>query len=68
MTSTDAASGASEDWAFGTLGAKYTYVVELRDEGRYGFLLPESQIEATALETFEALKEVGKSLVAEYGA
>ncbi|XP_071784489.1 carboxypeptidase B-like [Asterias amurensis] len=62
-----AASGASEDWAFGTLGAKYTYVVELRDEGRYGFLLPESQIEETALETFEALKEVGRNLVAEYG-
>ncbi|XP_022091295.1 carboxypeptidase B-like [Acanthaster planci] len=62
-----AASGASEDWGFGTLGAKYTYVVELRDEGRYGFLLPEFQIQPTAEETFEAIKELGRSLVAEYG-
>ncbi|XP_038073657.1 carboxypeptidase B-like [Patiria miniata] len=61
-----AASGASEDWGFGTLGAKYTYVVELRDEGRYGFLLPESQIQATAEETFEAIKELCRSMVAEY--
>ncbi|XP_072021623.1 carboxypeptidase B-like [Amphiura filiformis] len=53
------ASGASEDYGYGTLGVKYTYVVELRDEGRYGFSIPERMIEDSGIETFEALKVFG---------
>ena len=34
------ASGASSDWALGVIGAPYAYNLELRDTGRFGFLLP----------------------------
>ncbi len=55
----DPASGASEDYGYGTLGVKYTYVVELRDKGKYGFLIPERMIADSGIETFEALKVFG---------
>jgi len=38
------ASGATDDWAFGKLGATAAYTIELRDKGNHGFLLPEDQI------------------------
>ena len=44
------ASGATDDWAYGALGAKHSYTIELRDTGRYGFLLPEAQIANTVRE------------------
>ncbi|XP_077990849.1 carboxypeptidase B-like [Glandiceps talaboti] len=53
-----ASAGSSLDWAYGVKNVKYSYVLELRDTGEYGFLLPEDQIEPTAIETFEGLKEV----------
>ncbi|KAH3714705.1 carboxypeptidase B-like [Dreissena polymorpha] len=39
-----AAAGGSDDFAKGMAGVKYSYTLELRDNGRYGFLLPESEI------------------------
>ncbi|KAJ8017939.1 Carboxypeptidase A1 [Holothuria leucospilota] len=55
-----AAAGATEDWAYHTLGAKYSYIVELRPEDdNVGFLLPDSQIEPTGEETFERPSAVG---------
>lgn len=36
----DVASGGSDDWAKGGAGIAYSYTVEMRDEGRFGFLLP----------------------------
>ncbi|KAA0194709.1 hypothetical protein HAZT_HAZT010723 [Hyalella azteca] len=45
------ASGATDDWAYGALGAKHAYTIELRDTGHYGFLLPEAQIGSTVRET-----------------
>jgi len=50
------AAGGSEDWTYGSLGVKYSFSVELRDTGRYGFLLPPDQIIPTGEETFEGLK------------
>ncbi|KAL9959742.1 hypothetical protein ACROYT_G033097 [Oculina patagonica] len=50
------AAGGSEDWTYGKLGVEYSFSVELRDEGRYGFLLPANQIIPTGEETFEGLK------------
>ncbi|XP_047475473.1 carboxypeptidase B-like [Penaeus chinensis] len=38
------ASGATDDWAKGVLGVKYTYTLELRDEGKFGFILEPSHI------------------------
>ncbi|XP_072042393.1 carboxypeptidase B-like [Amphiura filiformis] len=52
-------SGVSEDYAYGTLGVKYPYRIEVRDQGEYGYLLPETLIDDTAIETFEALKVIG---------
>ena len=37
-------SGASDDWAKGAAGIKYSYTIELPDTGRYNFLLPPSRI------------------------
>ncbi|XP_076147346.1 carboxypeptidase B-like [Alosa pseudoharengus] len=50
-------AGGSDDWAY-DLGVKYSYTFELRDEGRYGFLLPESQIKPTCEETMLAVKYI----------
>jgi hypothetical protein len=35
---------------------KYSYAVELRDTGEYGFLLPADQIIPSGKETLEAMK------------
>ncbi|XP_008289933.1 carboxypeptidase A2-like [Stegastes partitus] len=51
------ASGGSIDWSY-NLGIKYSYAFELRDTGRYGFILPSSQIIPTASETWLALKHI----------
>ncbi|XP_054845366.1 carboxypeptidase A2-like [Eublepharis macularius] len=49
------ASGGSIDWSY-DYGIKYSFAFELRDTGRYGFLLPANQIIPTAEETWLALK------------
>ncbi|XP_067915877.1 carboxypeptidase A1-like isoform X2 [Heterodontus francisci] len=51
------ASGGSIDWSYDQ-GIKYSFAFELRDTGRYGFLLPASQILPTAQETWLAMKIV----------
>uniref|UniRef100_A0A8D0G5H5 Peptidase M14 domain-containing protein n=1 Tax=Sphenodon punctatus TaxID=8508 RepID=A0A8D0G5H5_SPHPU len=51
------ADGTTIDWTY-LNGVKYSYTFELRDTGRYGFLLPESQIIPTAEETWPALVKI----------
>nr|XP_009935879.1 PREDICTED: carboxypeptidase A2 [Opisthocomus hoazin] len=51
------ASGGSIDWSY-DYGIKYSFAFELRDTGRYGFLLPASQIIPTAEETWLGLKNI----------
>ncbi|XP_072506645.1 carboxypeptidase A2 [Notamacropus eugenii] len=51
------ASGGSIDWSY-DYGIKYSFAFELRDTGRYGFLLPASQILPTAEETWKGLKKI----------
>ncbi|KAM4746997.1 carboxypeptidase A2-like [Rhinophrynus dorsalis] len=51
------ASGGSIDWTY-DIGIKYSFAFELRDTGRYGFLLPTSQILPTAQETWLGLKKI----------
>lgn len=36
----DVASGCSDDWAKGAANIPYSYTVEMRDTGRFGFQLP----------------------------
>lgn len=52
---TDMASGGSTDWAYDTTGIQYTYALEMRDTGEYGFLLPADQILPTGEETWAGL-------------
>ncbi|VDL84099.1 unnamed protein product [Nippostrongylus brasiliensis] len=63
------ASGGSHDWAKGVLKVNYAYLIELRPQNTaagFGFLLPEREIPATGLETFEAIKVVAEEMVAQF--
>ncbi|XP_055974448.1 carboxypeptidase A1 [Sorex fumeus] len=51
------ASGNTVDWTY-EQGIKYSFTFELRDTGRYGFLLPAAQIVPTAEETWAALMTI----------
>ena len=53
----DQASGGTIDWTYNQ-GIKYSYTFELRDTGRYGFILPANQILPTAKETWLALMTI----------
>ncbi|XP_004460610.1 mast cell carboxypeptidase A [Dasypus novemcinctus] len=55
-------SGSSLDWAY-DLGIKHTFAFELRDKGRFCFLLPESQIKPTCKETMLAVKFIAKYIL-----
>ncbi|XP_074657947.1 carboxypeptidase B-like [Tubulanus polymorphus] len=48
------AAGGSDDWAKGVAGIKYSYTIELPDNGRYGFALPARFIEPTGRHTWHA--------------
>lgn len=49
-----AAAGGADDWSYGNASAKFSYTVELRDTGTYGFQLPANQIIPTGEETTAA--------------
>ncbi|XP_077869607.1 carboxypeptidase B-like [Saccoglossus kowalevskii] len=49
-------SGLAMDWYYAEALIKYSYLVELRDTGEYGFLLPEDQIIPSGEETYAGMK------------
>ncbi|KAL1919542.1 uncharacterized protein VTP21DRAFT_2235 [Calcarisporiella thermophila] len=49
------ASGSTVDWAVDKAGVAYPYTLELRDKGRYGFVLPANQIIPSGEETLEGI-------------
>uniref|UniRef100_A0A8D0DWV9 Carboxypeptidase A3 n=1 Tax=Salvator merianae TaxID=96440 RepID=A0A8D0DWV9_SALMN len=55
-------SGSSMDWAYDE-GIKYAFGFELRDRGKYGFLLPESKIAPTCKETVLAVKHIANHIL-----
>lgn len=57
-----AAAGGSDDYAKGSAGVKYSYTLELRDTGRYGFVLPENLIIPTCEETMDAFRVFAQHL------
>ncbi|XP_041692975.1 carboxypeptidase A1-like [Coregonus clupeaformis] len=57
MTTIYRASGITIDWSYNQ-GIKYSYTFELRDTGRYGFILPANQILPTAKEAWLALMAI----------
>ena len=58
----DQNSGGSKDYTYGELGIKYSFALELRDRGRYGFMLPANQIVPTGIETFEGIKVMAREM------
>lgn len=54
--------GGADDWAKGSARIKYTYTIELRDTGRYGFILPSSFIIPTAKESLAAIKAIAEEV------
>lgn len=56
------ASGGSDDWAKGSQKVKYSYTIELRDSGRYGFILPASLIQTTAKEALAAVRTIAAAV------
>ncbi|XP_056640610.1 zinc carboxypeptidase-like [Diorhabda sublineata] len=64
------AFGISMDWAKAQFQIPYVYTYELRDKGKYGFLLPTDQIIPTGLETLDSiitlLQEADKQLSSNY--
>ncbi|XP_011690610.1 PREDICTED: zinc carboxypeptidase-like [Wasmannia auropunctata] len=55
------ASGGSVDYVKGIFHIPIVYVYELRDRGRYGFLLPSDQIIPTGEETLDSLVAMFKA-------
>ena len=49
-------SGFMMDWIYHKLGIRDAYLVELRDKGFHGFILPPDQIWPTATETWAGLR------------
>ncbi|KAI9560986.1 hypothetical protein GHT06_011942 [Daphnia sinensis] len=58
------ASGGSVDWTYDTANVVYSYALELRDTGLYGFELPPRLILPTATETFNGLKAMAQEIAA----
>ena len=56
-------SGASDDWAAGSLNISFSYTVELPDTGRHGFLLPANKIESVGREAFAGLDAMVLELI-----
>ncbi|XP_036745594.1 carboxypeptidase B2 [Manis pentadactyla] len=51
------APGGADDWIY-DLGIKYSFTIELRDTGKYGFLLPERYIKPTCTEVLAAVSKI----------
>lgn len=60
----DIATGSSLDWVKSTFKTPITYTYELRDSGKYGFILPAEQIIPTAQETIDSLIALFKEAAA----
>ncbi|XP_055341231.1 carboxypeptidase B-like isoform X2 [Paramacrobiotus metropolitanus] len=55
-----AASGSSIDFIYEALGVKETFVIELRDTGKFGFVLPQREILPTCKESIAAIIAMAK--------
>ena len=54
------------DWAHEKLGIKYSFALELRDQGQHGFMLPVSQIKPTLEETWAGIVGMSNEIAKEY--
>jgi carboxypeptidase A len=60
VTTIYVASGGSIDWIKGVHDTPFVFVYEMRDTGRYGFILPAEQIVPNAQEVMDSLVEMVK--------
>ncbi|OWF55234.1 carboxypeptidase B-like [Mizuhopecten yessoensis] len=56
------AAGGSFDWVKGQLLVPYSYALELRDKGSYGFVLPVEQILPTVEETWDGVQAMAQAI------
>ncbi|XP_037382702.1 carboxypeptidase B2 [Talpa occidentalis] len=56
------APGGADDWIH-DLGIKYSFTIELRDTGKYGFLLPERYIKPTCKEALTAVSKIASHVL-----
>jgi len=54
------ATGSALDWMYIDRGVKYSYYVQLRDSGAYGFLLPATQIRPTGEDVVSGVVFLGE--------
>lgn len=57
-----ARSGNSADWVQYRINPPYVYNVFLKDQGRYGYLMPPHYIVESGEETFEFMKTIAAAL------
>ncbi|KAG8186227.1 hypothetical protein JTE90_008754 [Oedothorax gibbosus] len=53
-----ATSGSASDWVYDIAGVRYSFSVELRDRGAFGFLLPRTEILPTSEETWAGISTI----------
>lgn len=53
--------GGSYDWVKTFVGPRYVFTIELRDDGKNGFILPSRLIIPSAKEAFEAIKVISSA-------
>lgn len=63
----DVFGGGSADWAHAVARIRYSYLIELRDTGQHGFLLPDDQILPTCQEAWAAVRELGGHILLNVG-
>jgi len=51
------------DWSKGVANIKYSYIMEMRGGGTYGFLAPPSEIVPTSLENWAGVVAMAKDLM-----
>merc|ERR1712135_27905 len=59
------AAGGSDDMSYDH-GSKLAFTIELRDQGRYGFLLPENQIQPSCEETYAGMDVIVQHVMDTY--
>lgn len=55
-------TGYSVDYNYAVTKARYSYLIELRDRGQFGFVLPPVQILPVVLETWQGFREILKRI------
>ena len=62
----DKFSGGFGDWARGVAGMNYSFELELRDRGRYGFMLPVNYTEPVGEEMWSAVKVLASHITTNF--